>query len=196
MKYLLSKKRFNKDKDYFNVEKIITRKIDGKNKYYLIKLDGYPLKDCSWEPISHLQNISHMIEIFDNNFPASIDKKGLKRYLCVINRKESHIIRIKNPFLKSKCFRKLKKKKESNIIINIDNSRININLENIENKEEKKEEEEKEIGKNDKETEKYICNINEEDKQNLNLSENLNEVNMKVDYEKNNIKLKRPILIR
>ena len=195
MKYLLSKKRFNNDKDYFDVEKIITRKINGKKKYYLIKWVGYPLKDCSWEPISHLQNISHMIEIFDNNFPASIDKKGLKRYLCVINRKESHIIRIKNPFLKSKCFRKLKKKKESNIIINIDNSRININLENIENKEKKKEEE-KEIGKNDKETEKYICNINEEDKQNLNLSENLNEVNMKVDYEKNNIKLKRPILIR
>ena len=195
MKYLLSKKRFNNDKDYFDVEKIITRKINGKKKYYLIKWVGYPLKDCSWEPISHLQNISHMIEIFDNNFPASIDKKGLKRYLCAINRKESHIIRIKNPFLKSKCFRKLKKKKESNIIINIDNSRININLENIENKEEKKEEE-KEIGKNDKETEKYICNINEEDKQNLNLSENLNEVNMKVDYEKNNIKLKRPILIR
>ena len=195
MKYLLSKKRFNNDKDYFDVEKIITRKINGKKKYYLIKWVGYPLKDCSWEPISHLQNISHMIEIFDNNFPASIDKKGLKRYLCVINRKESHIIRIKNPFLKSKCFRKLKKKKESNIIINIDNSRININLENIENKEEKKEEE-KEIGKNDKETEKYICNINEEDNQNLNLSENLNEVNMKVDYEKNNIKLKRPILIR
>ena len=195
MKYLLSKKRFNNDKDYFDVEKIITRKINGKKKYYLIKWVGYPLKDCSWEPISHLQNISHMIEIFDNNFPASIDKKGLKRYLCAINRKESHIIRIKNPFLKSKCFRKLKKKKESNIIINIDNSRININLENIEKKEEKKEEE-KEIGKNDKETEKYICNINEEDKQNLNLSENLNEVNMKVDYEKNNIKLKRPILIR
>jgi sensor c-di-GMP phosphodiesterase-like protein len=136
-----------------------------------------------------------MVEIFDNNFPSSIDKKGLKRYSYVINRKESHIIRIKNPFLKAKCFRKIKKNKERNIIISIDNSRINFNLENKEIKEEKKEEE-KEIGKNDKETEKYICNINEEDKQNLNLSENLNEVNMKVDYEKNNIKLKRPILIR
>ena len=195
MKYLLSKKRFNNDKDYFDVEKIITRKINGKKKYYLIKWVGYPLKDCSWEPISHLQNISHMIEIFDNNFPASIDKKGLKRYLCVINRKESHIIRIKNPFLKAKCFRKMKKNKERNIIISIDNSRININLENKEILEEKKEEE-KEIVKNDTETEINICNNNDEDKQNLNLSENLNEVNMKVDYEKNNIKLKRPILIR
>ena len=195
MKYLLSKKRFNNDKNYFDVEKIITRKIDGKNKYYLIKWVGYPLKDCSWEPVSHLQNISHMVEIFDNNFPSSIDKKGLKRYLYVINRKESHIIRIKNPFLKAKCFRKIKKNKERNIIISIDNSRININLENKEIKEEKKEEE-KEIVKNDTETEINICNINDEDKQNLNLSENLNEVNMKVDYEKNNLKLKRPILIR
>ena len=195
MKYLLSKKRFNNAKNYFDVEKIITRKIDGKNKYYLIKWVGYPLKDCSWEPVSHLQNISHMVEIFDNNFPSSIDKRGLKRYLCVINRKESHIIRIKNPFLKAKCFRKMKKNKERNIIISIDNSRININLENKEIKEEKKEEA-KEIVKNDTETETNICNINDEDKQYLNLSENLNEVNMKVDYEKNNLKLKRPILIR
>jgi len=195
MKYLLSKKRFNNDKNYFDVEKIITRKIDGKNKYYLIKWVGYPLKDCSWEPVSHLQNISHMVEIFDNNFPSSIDKKGLKRYLYVINRKESHIIRIKNPFLKAKCFSKIKKKKNRNIIISIDNSRININLENKEIQEEKKEEE-KEIVKNDTETEINICNNNDEDKQNLNLSENLNELNMKVDYEKNDLKLKRPILIR
>ena len=177
------------------VKKIITRKIDGKNKYYLIKWVGYPLKDCSWEPVSHLQNISHMVEIFDNNFPSSIDKKGLKRYLYVINRKESHIIRIKNPFLKEKCFRKMKKNKERNIIISIDNSRININLENKEIQEEKKEEE-KEIVKNDTETEINICNNNDEDKQNLNLYENLNELNMKVDYERNNLKLKRPILIR
>ena len=195
MKYLLSKRRFNNNKNYFDVEKIITRKIDGKNKYYLIKWVGYPLKDCSWEPVSHLKNISHMVEIFDNNFPSSIDKKGLKRYSYVINRKESHIIRIKNPFLKAKCFRKIKMNKERNIIISIDNSRININLENKEIQGEKKEEE-KEIVKNDTETEINICNINDEDNQNLNLSENLNEVNMKVDYEKNNIKLKRPILIR
>ena len=89
----------------------------------------------------------------------------------------------------------MKMKKESNIIISIDNSGININLENNENKEEKKEEE-KEIVKNDKETEMYICNINDKGKQNFNLSENLNEVNMEIDYEKNNLKLKRPILIR
>ena len=42
----------------------------------------------------------------------------------------------------------------------------------------------------------YICNIYDKDKQNFNLSENLNEVNMEIDYEKNNLKLKRPILIR
>ena len=195
MKYLFGKRRFNNDKNYFNVEKIITRKINGKKKYYLIKWVGYPLKDCSWEPISHLQNISHMVEIFDNNFPASIDKKGLKRYLYVINRKESHIIRIKNPFLKTKGIRKLKRKKESNIIISIDNSGININIENKDNKEEKKEEK-KEILKSDKETEIYICNTHDEDKQNLNLSENLNEVNVEINNEKNNLKLKRPILIK
>ena len=87
MKYLNTKSNRNLSDDYYAIEKIITRKKFGKKRMYLIKWLGYPLKDCSWEPVSHLQNISHMVEIFDNNFPSSIDKRGLKRYLCVINRK-------------------------------------------------------------------------------------------------------------
>ena len=84
MKYLSGKKRINNDKDYFEVEKIITRKVDGQNKFYLIKWVGYPLVDCSWEPISHLQKISDMVETFDQNFPASIDKKRLRKYFDIV----------------------------------------------------------------------------------------------------------------
>ena len=110
MKYLKGKKRIKNDindKDCFEVEKIITRKVDGKNKFYLVKWVGYPLKDCSWEPFSHLQKISGMIETFEQNFPNSIDKKRLRKYLYVsnlISKKGSHIIKIKNPFLKKRVF--------------------------------------------------------------------------------------------
>ena len=115
MKYLNTKRNMNISEDYYAIEKIITRKKFGKKRMYLIKWLGYPLKDCSWEPVSNLRSISNMRENFDKNFPQSKDKKRLKKYLHIIKQRESHIIRIKNPFLKTKCFRKLKKKKESNI---------------------------------------------------------------------------------
>ena len=99
MKYLSTKRNLNTNKDYYEVEKIITRKTFGKNRMYLIKWLGYPLKDCSWEPISNLSSISDMVENFDQNFPNSVDKRQLKKYLYIIKHRESHIIRIKNPFL-------------------------------------------------------------------------------------------------
>ena len=61
MKYLKNK--------YYNVDKIITRKIKRGQKFYLIKWKGFPLEYCSWEPISHLTKILNVVEIFDNNFP-------------------------------------------------------------------------------------------------------------------------------
>ena len=60
-------KYFNYGNDYFDVERIITRKFKGDKKYYLIKWVGYPLKDCSWEPATNLENIKIMVENFDNN---------------------------------------------------------------------------------------------------------------------------------
>ena len=57
MKYLNSKTNLKINKDYYQVEKIITRKTVGKNRMYLIKWEGYPLKDCSWEPASHIDGV-------------------------------------------------------------------------------------------------------------------------------------------
>ena len=75
MQYLYLNKDFDDLDDYYEVEKIITRRFKGKNKLYLIKWLGYPITDCTWEPISHLGNINTLVEQFDDNFPNSIDKR-------------------------------------------------------------------------------------------------------------------------
>ena len=64
----------------FEIESIITRKIRGNKKYYLIKWKGYPISDCTWEPLSHLSNIRDMVQNFDKNYPLSIDKKALNKF--------------------------------------------------------------------------------------------------------------------
>ena len=184
MKYISSRIHSNVYKNFFDVEKIISRKFIGKNRYYLIKWVGYSVKECSWEPVSHLVNVRDMIETFDSNFPNSIDKKELKRYLNMINQRNRHIIRIKNPFFKNKGDNKIKIKKKDDIIICIDNTDVFKN-ENVEKKEEEKIVDDKE------KTELNVGNVNiKEDKNSFNDSENLNKISNTFSSE-----LIRPILI-
>jgi len=88
MQYFHLNKDFNDIDDYYEVEKIIARKSKGKNKLYLIKWLGYPIRDCTWEPISHLDNINTLVEQFDKNFPNSIDKRQFGKYLHSINKRK------------------------------------------------------------------------------------------------------------
>ena len=186
MKYLNTKRNLRTNKDYYEVERIITRKGFGKNRMYLIKWLGYPLKDCSWEPVSHLNSISNMIENFDKNFPYSIDKKLLKKYLYIIKQRESHIIRIKNPFLEKRVFKKEKIKPKNDVIIYIDNS------ENIKEFEEKKEEEKKAVI----EIPDNLAEIkNEQETVNLDEKENNDKSNMTFSDDKKSLKLIKPIII-
>ena len=68
------------DNNYYEVEKIISRKkIKGKI-YYLIKWLCYSISDCTWEPYENLENINEMIKTFENRYPESIDKKMYKIY--------------------------------------------------------------------------------------------------------------------
>ena len=61
--------------DFYEVETIITKKkLKGKN-YYLIKWQGYPVIESTWEPTSNLKNVQYMIRDFENDYPESIDKE-------------------------------------------------------------------------------------------------------------------------
>ena len=192
MKYHEDKGNSNHSKDYFIVDKIIARKLVGKKKLYLIKWKGYPVGDCSWEPISNLVNITNMVEDFDKNFPNSIDKRQLKKYLKVIKQRSNQIIKIKNPFFKKIVYKNEKNTIEDNIIICIDNN-------NLFNKvtEEKKEEEKENDGENIKETKEIINDDNNifkgSDKNNFDYIENLNEFNS-ISDDKHRSELIRPII--
>ena len=61
--------------DFYEVETIITKKkLKGKN-YYLIKWQGYPVIESTWEPTSNLKNVQYMIRDFESDYPESIDKE-------------------------------------------------------------------------------------------------------------------------
>ena len=62
------------------------RKMVKNKKYYLIKWEGYSLKSCSWEPLSHLDKILDLVEEFDNNFPDSIEKEDYQQFLKLYKR--------------------------------------------------------------------------------------------------------------
>jgi len=192
MKYHEDKGNSNLSKDYFIVDKIIARKLVGKKKLYLIKWKGYPVGDCSWEPISNLVNITNMVEDFDKNFPNSIDKRRLKKYLKVIKQRSNRIIKIKNPFFKKIVFKNEKNTIEDNIIICIDNNNLFNKV-----KEEKKEEEKENDGENIKETKEIIIDDNNifkgSDKNNFDYIEKLNEFNS-ISDDKHRSELIRPII--
>ena len=115
-------------KNKYDVENIITRRTDGVQNLYLIKWQGYPVKDCSWEPISHLSNVIGMVNEFDENFPRSINQKLLKEFYMELQKYQHKL------FLQKKRYLKYKKKESAypnKIIIPLDDYdfSLNINLE-------------------------------------------------------------------
>ena len=170
MKYIKSNNAYRQK--CYTVEFIITRKIKGKKKFYLIKWEGYPITDCSWEPISHLSNINDMVKEFDDNFPNSINHKYLKEFKLELKKYKHH----KN----TEKSKKLKNTKSNKIIIELDN----IDLISINN--------EKEKGETYIESDIKVENFDNETK--IESTEKTND-NYTNDYFKNDGKLIKPILI-
>ena len=167
----------------FDVEYIITRRTKGKKYYYLIKWEGYPIKDCTWEPISHLTNIMELVNEFNDNFPNSIKQKPLKEFYVELRKYEDQ------KFLQKK--RKEKNLESNKIVINIDKlySDYSINEKEAKNKNEFKS------------ISLFEIDDNEENKENennitVNIS-NSDEIKSYVENEKNDAKLKliKPVII-
>lgn len=49
----------------FKIEEILDSKVEGSTTYYLVKWEGYSMKDCTWEPRKHFKNSEFMIEEFE-----------------------------------------------------------------------------------------------------------------------------------
>ena len=174
MKYIKSNNGYRQN--CYNVELIITRRIKGKKKFYLIKWEGYPITGCSWEPISHLSNVNDMVKEFDDNFPNSINHRYLKEFKFELKKYKQL-----KKYDKIKKLKKIKKNPQSNkIIIELDD--IDLDTDN-----DSKEKEEAKI-------ESDIILIKKDNENKNELIEKTND-NYTNDYFKNDGKLIKPILI-
>ena len=59
--------------DLYNIEKILDRRnVNGKFEYK-IKWEGYPMDQCTWEPLKNLEMAKALVEEFDSTRPINID---------------------------------------------------------------------------------------------------------------------------
>lgn len=50
------------------MEKILDKRKDGRKTLYCVKWEGFSEKECTWEPLTNLQNVKEMVKEFDKNF--------------------------------------------------------------------------------------------------------------------------------
>ena len=51
----------------YNVEKILDKRIIGKDIQYLVKWHNYPESDASWEPMKNLKNALLIVQEFETS---------------------------------------------------------------------------------------------------------------------------------
>lgn len=70
----------------YQVEKIIAKR-DFPYKSYLIKWEGWDIRDSTWEPIEHLENAVELVDEFEKNLAVKdYNKFNLKE--CIVDRTE------------------------------------------------------------------------------------------------------------
>ncbi len=75
---------------FYAIEKILDRRKI-KDKYqYKIKWEGYPMTQCTWEPIENLKNALYLVEEFNKNHPMKNNKSKNNKDLKVLNKKRNN----------------------------------------------------------------------------------------------------------
>ena len=73
----------------YNVEKILDRRKSKNNKLlYKIKWEGYPMNQCTWEPLENLSTVSELVEEYDKSHPMKQNKKGKSKNNLLGQKKE------------------------------------------------------------------------------------------------------------
>ncbi len=57
--------------DEYGVEKILDKKIIAGIPYYLIKWEGYPLSESTWEPLENLTHSQEILKEFEQGLKAA-----------------------------------------------------------------------------------------------------------------------------
>ena len=77
------------DGEFYNIEKILSRRIVNGNFEYKIKWEGYPLSQSTWEPMKNLESAKELIEEYNLSHPIESTKKHVpkKSNVTYINKK-------------------------------------------------------------------------------------------------------------
>ena len=67
------------DEQEYLVEKIIGKRIENGKEKFRVKWLGFPLSQCTWEPIENLKNVIPLIEDYKLNEKKTKSEKLLKR---------------------------------------------------------------------------------------------------------------------
>ena len=65
----------NLQEEYYNIEKILARRKQNGRLEYKIKWEGYPISECTWEPLKNLETAKELVEEFDRIHPITSEKK-------------------------------------------------------------------------------------------------------------------------
>lgn len=71
------------------VEKVIGKRVISNIVYYKIKWEGYSIEESTWEPISNLNNITHLIDEWERENLASTKENNE-------NQKKGFVLKNKN----------------------------------------------------------------------------------------------------
>ena len=75
---------------FYNIEKIIDKRITNGQFEYKIKWEGYPMSQCTWEPFKNLETAKEMVDEYNLTHPVITQmssKPGRKKNSHFINKK-------------------------------------------------------------------------------------------------------------
>ena len=102
--------------DFYEVEKIITRKYFKNKKYYLIKWLYYPINQSTWETQSNLKHLQYLINDFEAQFPNTIDQNMYNIFCNEIKNKKTRKIKDKKCFDPNIHLKFLSKKRNNGLV--------------------------------------------------------------------------------
>ena len=68
----------NNDDNVFTVEEILDKKLFGTEWKYLVKWDGWPKSQSTWEPADNLDNIKESLEEFEKEWANKHEGKDVE----------------------------------------------------------------------------------------------------------------------
>ena len=57
--------------DIYTVEHIVDKKKDGTKVFYLVKWEGFPHSQNTWEPVTNLSNVRDLVKRFNKQYEAN-----------------------------------------------------------------------------------------------------------------------------